>query len=201
MKRTFGALSLADAMQLVPADDFVRWQPELLPREPSGNLLETFRRLTAFDLQTTEAAKLLLIDALLAEVVPEYERLKVWKAMALESETLVGIADYLISPRFAYLKVPLLCAVEAKRDDFVQGASQCVAEMVACRSNNREAGFETDLYGIVSNGESWVFYRLTPSGILYDTAQFALSNLPQLLGQLHLVCAACAANVPQSSPK
>lgn len=196
MKRTFGTLTLADAMQMIPADRFVSWSPHAAPHAPSEILLENFRRFKSFDLESTEAAKLLLIDALLAEVVPCYPLLKVWKAMPLESETLSGIADYLISPDFAFVKAPLLCAVEAKRDDFVQGATQCVGEMVACRSNNQQAGVDSDVYGVVSNGQSWQFYRLTPAGTIYQTTQYALSNLPELLGQIHAVCAACAANVP-----
>ena len=199
MKRTFGMLTLADAMQLIPAEQFVRWLPTAAPAEASDNLVENFRRLQAFDLQYSEAAKLLLIDALLAEVVPSYPQLKVWKAMPLESDTVSGITDYLISPQYAFVKVPLLCAVEAKRDDFVQGASQCIAEMVACRWNNRQAALDFDVYGIVSNGNFWQFYRLTPENTIHETAQYGLNNLPELLGVLHSVCAACANNIPANT--
>jgi hypothetical protein len=157
--------------------------------------VDFLRRLEAFDLRNSEAAKVLLIDTLLAEVVPSYPRLKVWKATPLESDDLAGIADYVISPNLAFVKSPLLCAVEAKRDDFVQGLAQCIGEMIACRSNNRQAGLDIDVYGIVSNGQAWQFYRLTTDGIIYETADYGFSNLPVLLGQLHSICAACAANI------
>ena len=84
-----------------------------------------------------------------------------WKGAALESDTLIGTADYLIAPKRAYLAYPLLCVTEAKRDDFEQGRTQCVAEMIACRDNNHREAFDTDVYGIVSNGQGWQFYKLT----------------------------------------
>ena len=142
---------------------------------------------------------MLLIDALLVEIVPAYPNLRVWKAAPLESDTLTGIADYLIAPKRAYLETPLLCAVEAKRDDFEQGRAQCVAEMGACRWNNQQtdsgwqqAGQATTVFGIVSNGQSWQFFRLSPSGVVAQTQTYTTGFLPELLGALDHVCAACA---------
>ena len=81
-------------------------------------------RLEGFDTTRTEAAKLLLVDTLLAEIITDYPQLKVWKGAALESATLTGYADYLIAPKAVYIKTPLLCAAEAKKDDFTQGQAQ-----------------------------------------------------------------------------
>ena len=50
--------------------------------------------------------------------------LKVWKAAPLESDTLMGVADYLITPKRVYVETPLLCVAEAKRDDFVLRVEQ-----------------------------------------------------------------------------
>ena len=197
-KKPFTALTLAQDLQMVPTDKLLAWTPQTAPHAPSATLTDYLHRLRAFDLENTDAAKLLLIDALLVETVPAFPHLKVWKGMALESDLMGGFADYLISPDFAYLKSPLLCVVEAKRDDFMQGRAQCIGEMVACRWNNKQARHEIDVQGIVSNGQTWQFYRLTPSNQLFETGSYPLNNLPELLGVLHSVCAACAANVPQS---
>src|SRR5712692_202560 len=153
MKRTYSSLTLRDAAELISTRPFVPWQLDIPPRPPSDFLKEDLRRLHAFDLQTTEAAKTLLIDALLAEIVPTYERLKVWKAVVLETDTLTGIADYLIAPHYMYLAAPLMCVVEAKRDDFLQGRAQCIAEMYACGWNNQQEGHTLEVFGIVSNGQ------------------------------------------------
>ena len=196
VKRDFSALSLKEALQMVPTKRIAVWQPDAPPAAPSAYLTETLTRLRAFDLQRSEAAKILLIDALLIEVAPSYPQLKVWKASPLESDVAMGVADYLIAPDYAYVETPLLCAVEAKRDDFDGGRIQCIAEMAACRWNNAQAGRDVDVYGIVSNGQGWVFYRLTTVITLAATDLYALSDLPDLLGVLHHTLAACAANVP-----
>lgn len=191
MKRSFSTITLAEAMQLIPADRLALWELVLQPRPLSDTVRDYLLRLRVFDQENTEAAKLLLIDALLVDVVPNFPHLKVWKAMPLETDTLVGIADYLFSPDYAYLKTPLLCAVEAKRDDFVQGRAQCIAELVACRWNNRREGHERSVFGIVSNGQAWQFYRLDEDNTIVESTLYTTSDLPRLLGALDHLCALC----------
>jgi len=84
----------------------------------------------------------------------------------------------------------------AKRDDFDRGRSQCLAEMYACQWNNRRRSHEIDVYGIVSNGQGWRFYKLAQGGDVYETDQYGLKGLPDLLGALDYVCAECVRNVP-----
>src|SRR5438128_2227674 len=167
MKRLFAAFTLKEAAQLISATQFTPWQLDVPP--PSDFLMEDLRRLKAFDLETTESAKTLLIDALFAEIVPNYDRLKVWKAVLLETDSLTSVADYLIAPHYVYLATPLLCAAEAKRDDFVQGRAQCLAEMYACAWNNRQEGHPFAVFGIVSNGQVWQFYQLSSAGAVFES--------------------------------
>jgi hypothetical protein len=190
-KKPKSSITLAEAMQLIPADRLTRWELPIQARPLSDTVRDYLVRLRAFDLENTEAAKLMLIDALLADVVPNYPHLKVWKAMPLETDTLTGIADYLFSSDYAYLKTPLLCAVEAKKDDFVQGRAQCIAEMVACRWNNARDGHTREIYGIVSNGQMWQFYRLDEAVTIAESMPYTISELPNLLGALDYICAQC----------
>lgn len=196
MKRSFSGLTLKEAMELIPAQDIAKWTLEATARPPSDVLLAILRRLDSFDLVGSEPAKVMLIDTLLGEIVPLYPQLKVWKGEALESGTVTGTADYLIAPRRAFVDKPLLCAIEAKRDDFEAGQIQCIAEMAVCQQNNSRSGLETDVYGIVSNGQGWVFYRLTQASEILVSGLFTTNDLPTLLGALDHVCAACAAYVP-----
>ena len=191
-KRNFSGMSLKETMILLQQSDFKLWEIDAPPRPPSAFLQEALRRFDAFNLTNSEAAKLLLIDALLVEIVPSYPNLRVWKAAVLESDTMIGVADYLIAPKRAYLSTPLLCAVEAKRDDFEQGRAQCLAEMSACRWNNRQENHFVDVYGIVSNGEAWQFYKLLQTGEILETEVYTMKFLPELLGALDYVCAECA---------
>ncbi len=195
-KHKYSVIKLKDVMQMLGRQTLTLWQPNAPARPPSEALLTHLSRLNSFDLRSTEQAKTLLIDALFAEVVPNHPNLKVWKAAALETDTLTGIADYLIAPFRAYLETPLLCAVEAKRDDFERGQAQCLAEMYACAWNNRQEGHDVDVYGIVSNGQGWLFYKWERGGDVYETDQYALTDLPRLLGLLDYVCAECARLVP-----
>ncbi len=183
-------------MGLIPAENLTPWKIDVGERAPSSVLQTNLSRMQSFMLSASEAAKLLLIDALLLEVVPDYPALQVWKAAPLKSDTVFGVADYLVTPKRAYLKTPLLCAIEAKRDDFDAGAVQCVAEMAACRDNNTRDGHRLDVYGIVSNGQGWVFYKLSSSNEVFVSGLFTTEDMPKLLGVLHFVCAACAQNVP-----
>jgi hypothetical protein len=194
-KRNFSGISLKEAMLLIGQSDFQPWQIDAPPRPPSAFLTEALTRFDAFNLTNSEAAKVLLIDTLLIEVVPSYPELRVWKAATLESDTLIGIADYLIAPKRAYLGIPLLCAVEAKKDDFEQGRAQCVAEMSACRWANQQESHVSDVFGIVSNGQSWQFFRLALTGEILQTDVYTTKFLPELLAALDYICAECAKNV------
>ena len=195
-KRNFSKMKIAEAMPLIGAARFTEWHLEVPPRPPSDILMAVLQRLRSFDTLNTEAAKLLLVDTLLAEIVPNYTQLKVWKGEALESATLTGFADYLITPDYAYMKTPLLCAAEAKKDNFTQGRAQCVAELAACREKNLADDYDTDLFGFVSNGQLWQFYKLTTTSEIYETSDYSVNALPELLGALDYICAECAKRVP-----
>ena len=114
----------------------------------------------------------------------------------LEAGTVGGVADYLIAQDYGYVETPLLCAIEAKRDDFEQGETQCIAEMAVCQQNNARDGHDTEVHGIVSNGQGWVFYRLTRTPEVFVSGLFTMNRLPELLGAIDHVIAACADNIP-----
>lgn len=193
-KLNFSSVSLWAALSLLGQDDFVAWRINAPPHSPSLYLKEALPRFEAVSLTNSDAAKLVLIDALLIETVSQFSNLRLWKAAPLESDTVTGIADYLIATRKAFLSRPFLCAVEAKKDDFEQGEAQCVAEMAACQSVNRQKGHEIMVFGIVSNGTSWQFYRLNISGPIERSRPYSIEPLPELLGALYFICAECAQN-------
>jgi hypothetical protein len=70
------------------------------------------------------------------------------------------------------------------------------ASRAACRDNNARDGYNTEVYGIVSNGQVWVFYRLTRTPEVFVSGAFTMNDLPKLLGALDHVIAACAENIP-----
>ncbi len=195
-KQNYSAMTLEQAMLLIGRDTLTTWHLNSAPRPPSETLQEILRRLSYFDLKMSESGKTLLIDALFVEIIPHHEKLKVWKEAPLITDTTTGFVDYLIAPNRAYLATPLLCVAEAKKDDFGRGQTQCLAEMAACRWSNEQRGLSMDVYGIVSNGQGWQFYKLTLNGEIFESDQYGLENLPRVLGALDYVCGECAKNVP-----
>ena len=199
IRRNYSRFNLKEAMQLIPATVFVLWSFDYSLRVASRNLLDNLSNLEAFDLKTSEAAKVLIMDLIFAEIVPSFDNLRIWKEVILSTDTLTGTADYLIAPKRAYLETPLLCVAEAKRDNFERGVAQCIAEMVACAQNNEAQKRFSDILGIVSNGNTWQFYKLTQSKDIFESGQFSISELPKLLGALEYIFAECANNVPPSA--
>ena len=58
MKRNFSELMLQDVMEMAEQENLIKWAIDAPPLEPSATLTENLRRLEAFDLGNTEAAKL-----------------------------------------------------------------------------------------------------------------------------------------------
>jgi hypothetical protein len=195
-RKSFSRFNTKSAMQMIGQERLSEWQMEIVPTPPSSMLQLHLERIKCFDLTSTERAKELIIDALCAEVAPHYPRLKVWKSAPLESLELTGEADYLVTPNRAYIDTPLLCAVEAKKDDFERGLAQCLVELHACAELNAAVGLTPDLFGIVTNGQAWQFYHRRTDGSVAESALFALRDMDDLLGALHLVFSQCAASLP-----
>jgi hypothetical protein len=195
-KRSFSGFNLASAYKQLGIKTLMPWllpAPTLEPTDFFSQRLERLHR--TFDLRTYEESKKLLIDAFCEEAMEGIEKLKIWKGGKIESDVLVGNADYLIAERQDYLDTPFLCIVEAKRDDFEQGLAQCLVEMQACQWENNQAGKHLDVLGIVTNGQGWVFYKFTLAGKGYETRTYIADDSPQLLGALHYIFQECEKNI------
>ena len=193
-KRNFSSFTLSEAYKEVGIEELSEWQVNFKPIKPSDYFYENMRRLKVFDLTSNETAKTLIIDAFLEESLQPHRNLKAWKEPVLESETLNGIADYLIAKRRDYLDLPFLCAVEAKKDDFEQGLAQCLVEMKACKEANLKEGKDIDIYGIVTNGELWHFYKFANNQV-YSSQPFINAEANKLIGMLDYVFAECEKNI------
>lgn len=195
-KQNYSSMTMEDAMTFIGTQNLTPWRLSATPRNQSDTLIEILRRLESFDLQASGSAKTMLIDALFVEIVPLHPKLKVWKEAILNTDSTTGVADYVIAPKRAYLATPLLCVAEAKKDDFAKGRIQCLAEMAACRWSNEQRGQSLDVYGIVSNGQAWQFYKLTVLREVFETGVYGIKDMPAVLGALDYVCNECAKNAP-----
>jgi hypothetical protein len=194
-KRNFSSFKYRDAFKQLNITQLIPWSIGFSPVAPSDFFQQHLQRLKRFDLTTSEEAKKLIIDAILAEAIQTSEKLKIWKAAVLESDTLIGEADYLVAENRAYLEAPFLCIVEAKKDDFEQGLAQCLVEMQACQWNDQQLGKGIDVFGIVTNGTTWQFYKLSLAGEVYETLPYSISDVDSVLGLLQSVFQQCENNL------
>ncbi len=196
-KRKFSSFTPQEAMLWLGLDELTKWELEFTPLAPTPFFAERMRRLEHFDLVGTEDAKEMIIEAICEDVLEHHPNLKVWKAAPLASDELTGVADYLVARRQRYIRIPLLCVVEAKKDKFEEGLGQCLVEMLACQWNNRQAGKEIDIYGIVTNGDGWRFYKLDTKGEVYETTPSSIDIIERVMGALSYVFGKCEENLAQ----
>ena len=199
-RKNFSSFNKKEAFKQLKIDELTPWTFSATPIKVSDFFQERLARLKRrFDLDTCEESKKLLIDAVCEEALEEVDRLKIWKGANLESDTTCGIADYLIAERRGYLETPFLCIIEAKKDDFEQGLAQCLVEMQACQWENQQANPKRDrpfdIFGIVTNGTTWQFYKLTLKGEVHETPAYSIGDFELLLGRLHHVFSLCEQNL------
>lgn len=193
-KKPFSSFTYKEAFKHLEITELQRWVIVAEPVPMSDFFQQRLARLQRFDLDSLEVSKTLLIDAICEEGLEGFERLKVWKGAYLEGERSCGNADYLIAERRGYLEAPFVCVVEAKKDDFEQGTAQCLVEMQACQWVNRQMGQEMTIYGIVTNGEGWKFYRLV-NGVVWESLLYGIGEMSILLGLLRVFFGLCEQNL------
>jgi hypothetical protein len=195
-KKNFSSFDKKQAFKQLNLTDLLPWTIEAKPIAIEDFFQKRLDRLRIhFDLESCEESKKLLIDAICEEAIDPLDRLKIWKGASLESDVLCGSVDYLLAERKRYLEAPILGIVEAKKDDFEQGLAQCLVEMQACQWTNQQIGKSIDVFGIVTNGDTWRFYKLIVSGDVYETLPYSINDMGLVLGLLRHVFENCHENL------
>ena len=190
-RKNFSSFDTKEAFKELGIDQLKKWGIKVKPFQASKFFQKRMDRLEAFDLTNSESAKELLIDAFCEEAIESHKHIKIWKSASLQSDGLTGIVDYIVAPRRAYLDTPLLCIAEAKKDDFEKGMAQCLVEMEACQWNNEQSGAIMDIFGIVTNGGTWQFYKLTTDKNILETIPYSIAETNIVLGILHYIFTKC----------
>ena len=80
------------------------------------------------------------------------------------------------------IQYPILCVVEAKKNDIEIGVPQCAAQLVGARLFNQKKGATPPaLYGCVTTGDDWLFMRLADNELTIDTRKYYLVEIGELL--------------------
>ena len=165
--------------------------------EPSSAFLEEFefsrRHIDVFASETARCEN--VIYPILRDVYKNYvEHLAIWSQRAIAYDSLLtGTPDYIISTKSplgkTVLGTPIIIVVEAKRNDFVAGWGQCLAELVAVQKLNGDD--IKPVYGIVTDGEFWQFGKLTDSVFTRDKTRLTISELGRVFGAIGYLMRSC----------
>ena len=100
---------------------------------------------------------------------------------------LSGYCDFLISrsPEQLVIESPVIALVEAKNDNIQSGLGPCMAETIAAQIfNQRQENDIQTIYGVVTTGSIWKFFKLEGIAIEIDTSEYFINNVGKILGIL-----------------
>lgn len=87
-----------------------------------------------------------------------------------------------------FIKAPVFCITEAKKQDMEQGIVQCAAQLVgASRLNEREKRVPPVLYGCSTTGIEWRFLKLENQVFTLDEDRYLINRTSKLLGVLQQI--------------
>ena len=122
-----------------------------------------------------------IITPILNIVAEQHAPLNVWieEPFNVDKEKgLLGEPDYLIAPVTEYggMAIPPLCIIEAKKQDWDEGWTQALAEMVAASLKGAEK-----CYSVVTTGKIWQFGTLENGIFMKDPNQISATRELQVV--------------------
>ncbi|MBW3587641.1 MAG: hypothetical protein KY448_17910, partial [Cyanobacteria bacterium 0813] len=100
---------------------------------------------------------------------------------------LSGYCDFIISrsPEQLVIESPVIALVEAKNNNIQSGLGQCMAETIAAQIfNQRQENDIQTIYGVITTGSIWKFFKLEGIAIEIDTSEYFINNVGKILGIL-----------------
>ncbi|WP_293128014.1 hypothetical protein [Microcoleus sp. bin38.metabat.b11b12b14.051] len=161
--------------------------------EPSNFLQETlrFNLPLALEINSEKARSELIVAPILVEIKKRLpERMSLFSGREFNVDPargLSGYCDFLISrsPEQLVIESPVIALVEAKNDNILSGLAQCMAETIAAQIfNQRQENDIQTIYGVVTTGSIWKFFKLAGIAIEIDTDEYFINNVAKILGIL-----------------
>ena len=174
-------------------------------RQPSAHLLEDISRIPFNFLAFSEKARSeFLITPILREVWKNnYQRIMLFSGMNLDYDKSIGlngVCDFLIQKgqNGSILEYPIICLVEVKNYNVVDGVAQCIAEMYAAQQLNKQHEVNIPfVYGVVTDGQNWYFLRLQDKQAQIDETNYQIANIDQILGVFDWLIDSILAHFPE----
>jgi hypothetical protein len=79
-----------------------------------------------------------------------------------------------------------------------QGLAQCLVEMQACQWRNTQIAKQIDVFGRVTNGDTWKVYKFAITVTVSETIPHATGDLEGVLGLLQAISQECQQNLLKS---
>jgi hypothetical protein len=168
----------------------IKWLPDDCPPHPDPELERHFDEMSDFPANSEKArSELYVMPMLLACWRPFRERLTLFSGERIDSDPRQGLSGecdfvFCAKPRLMWVEAPVVCVIEAKREDLEVGLRQCAAQLVGLhRFNERYRTPAEPLIGCTTDADRWQFVRLREGVHLdIDPRIRYLSDLPGLLG-------------------
>lgn len=167
---------------------------ELFPKvekvTPSTWLKEAIERATMVGFISEKARSERLVTPLLLELsILNKHKFTIHSGMNLdvdESHGLNGECDFILSLNKIqdFVKAPIVCIVEAKKNDIESGTIQCAAQLLAAQRLNKKENkdFDKPLFGCATTGVEWRFLELKDKTLTIGLRRYYIQNLTLLLG-------------------
>jgi hypothetical protein len=183
LRKTFG-LTLAQTTLL--------GRPTPVPISPW--LQETLDRGMPLALVSEKArSEFIIVPILLTSRELSQNRVAIYSGQRLDVDAtsgLTGECDFILTATapLPVMQAPIICIVEAKKNDIESGLGQCAAQMLGAQRLNQQegTGIET-VYGCVTTGEAWQFLRLNQTTLELDTERYYINEVGTILAVLQAI--------------
>lgn len=161
--------------------------------EPSSFLQKTlqFNLPLALEINSEKARSELIVAPILVEIkklLPQRMSLFSGREFNVDAARgLSGYCDFLMSrsPEQLVIESPVIALVEAKNDNIQSGLGLCMAETIAAQIfNQRQENDIQTIYGVITTGSIWKFFKLEGIAIEIDTSEYFINNVGKILGIL-----------------
>ncbi len=138
-------------------------------------------------------SEFLVVPILLAANEPHRGEMTIFSGQRLDvdpARSLVGECDFILAmtPPVPRLKAPLITILEAKKGDIEAGLGQCIAQAVAAQIFNGRSGEPgRPIFGCVTTGDDWQFFRLDGADVTLDRSRYYLDNPDEILAILRAI--------------
>ncbi|MFP4438444.1 MAG: hypothetical protein ACLFVO_14470 [Chloroflexaceae bacterium] len=160
----------------------------------SAWLQETLDRGMPLALVSEKArSEFIIVPILLTSRELSQNRVAIYSGQRLDVDAtsgLTGECDFILTATapLPVMQAPVICIVEAKKNDIESGLGQCAAQMLGAQRLNQQegTGIET-VYGCVTTGEAWQFLRLNQTTLELDTERYYINEVGTILAVLQAI--------------